>query len=171
MLVYGPYNYTRVLDLVVNMAVTGLYILKLSTLLTLSIAEDISESYEKYLSKYPNIRWYSTKHDDYYDLLETPGPTPPPDPYAAKYFVNSTEKFMGEIIFREFLPMKLTIKRNTRLQEVLRPNFEGAEAFSVFIVSEKFIGVEDWKVVSTFGGKVFIFWYLQGKNVDTSHIT
>lgn len=152
MLFCVPYDYTRVLDLGYNMALTGLDILKLTTLLAVGLVQVQSHSrtepYEKYLSKYPQVRWYTTMHDDYYDFLETPGPTPPPDPYAAKYFDNSTEKFIGEIIFKEFLPMKFYVKRNTRLQTVLRTNFEGAEAFHVFIVSERFIGVNDWKAVS-----------------------
>lgn len=133
------------------MPLTGLATLKISLLAFTIVGVRLEESHEKYLRKWTNVRWYSTRHDDYYDLLETPGPTPPPDPYAAKFFENATEKFIGEIIFKEFFPMKLTITRNTRLQDVLRPNFEGAEAFSVFIVSEKFIGVEDWKVVSRTG--------------------
>ncbi|KAI5703339.1 hypothetical protein M8J76_012651 [Diaphorina citri] len=130
-----------------TMALSGLDIFKLVTLVTVvSCQHDSEERYEYYRKKYPQVRWYTTQEPDYYDLLQTPGPTPTPDPYAAKHFDNSTEKFMGQIIFREFMPLKLTIKRHYRLQNVLRTNFEGAEAFEVFIVSKMFRGVPDWKV-------------------------
>jgi hypothetical protein len=139
------------------MALSGLDIFKLVTLVTVvSCQQDSEERYEYYRKKYPQVRWYTTQEPDYYDLLQTPGPTPTPDPYAAKHFDNSTEKFMGQIIFREFMPLKLTIKRHYRLQNVLRTNFEGAEAFEVFIVSKMFRGVPDWKVVSSSSSMEFL---------------
>uniref|UniRef100_A0A8D8LRY8 Uncharacterized protein n=1 Tax=Cacopsylla melanoneura TaxID=428564 RepID=A0A8D8LRY8_9HEMI len=134
------------------MALSKLDIIKLwiftSLSMTLTMAQNEEQRQAYYMKKWNNIKWHSTKPDDYYDVLQTDPPTPPPEAHVPIYFDNCTDKYIGEIIFKEFLPMKFTIKRNHRLQKVLRTNFEDAEAFSLFIVSEKFIGVDDWKVVS-----------------------